>query len=432
MIKLNNLKNALTNKWEILIAIWLLIISLTIVYSYFLSWNENTRDVKRYTDILKINDNLKIYYTKNKTYPLSDESVSITASWEIITYQWFAWTKVFSDLWISEIKDPLLNKNYKYLNNYTYATDEKKQKYQLMWFYESDKNTKYQPNTVRKAFNYWDKVWIAIENKSERPIQETKLWVDVLNTLEAYTIYMDDETKYIWDKTNLNKLLNYTHFVKTLDTQAMSCLEIKNGWWNETWFYYIKPFNKLAWKTERKAITAYCDMDSNWGWWTRIYYKIWKNMCLNWSINYELDTIKNIFTKDFAVSDNLKSLNSEWSWLINNVNFENKNFDYEKIKNIINCKAPNWEKWTSDYIWWFVNIQWKLSTMWKWKDMFYWCNTKKTLWDDTVLRIWWFVNEKWAVHKWEFIHWTCNDYTEKDNSITSKWDWDNTRVIWVR
>jgi len=57
------------------------------LYAYFLSANENSRDAKRYIDLVRINDELKIYYSKNKTYPLGDDSVSITANEQILTYQ---------------------------------------------------------------------------------------------------------------------------------------------------------------------------------------------------------------------------------------------------------------------------------------------------------------------------------------------------------
>lgn len=35
-------------------------------------------------------------------------------------------------------------------------------------------------------------------------------------------------------------------------------------------------------------------------------------------------------------------------------------------------------------------------------------------------------------HTGEFISASCNDYSDVDHSITSRWDWDNTRVLWVR
>lgn len=432
MEKWNFFKKLVSKKGEIFVTLWIAVIAIIILYSFFLSSNETSRDAVRYTDLLKINDELKLYYSKNNTYPLPEKSVNITASWYILTYQWYAWEETFKNLWINSIKDPKTNKNFKYLDYYTYSTNEKKQKFQLMAFYEFEKNGRYSPLKKRIPFNYWDKVWIAIENKTERPIQETEMWVDVMNTLDSYSIYIDNKNVLIWDKLKLWRLSNVTPFVKTLKSQAQSCLDIKNAWWNETWFYYINPFLQSSWDIQKEAIIAYCDMESDWGWWTRIYYKDKKNVCYNWSITYDEKTLKSLFTKDFAVSDTLKSLKSEWSWIIKDINFKNWNFDFRKMTNVANCKAPNWNSWSNDYTWWFLNIQWKLSTLWTWNEMFYWCHTKKAVWNDTILRIWWFINESWAKHEWEFIHWNCNDYNEKDHSITSRWDWDNTRVIWVR
>gem|GEM_PF-5307956 len=34
-----------------------------------------------------MNDDLKLFYTKNNTYPLPEDTVNITASGEILTYQ---------------------------------------------------------------------------------------------------------------------------------------------------------------------------------------------------------------------------------------------------------------------------------------------------------------------------------------------------------
>ncbi len=61
------MKHFLLKKWEIIITIWIVIIAVVILYSYFSSSNKNTNDVMRYTDLLKINDELKIFYSKNNT-----------------------------------------------------------------------------------------------------------------------------------------------------------------------------------------------------------------------------------------------------------------------------------------------------------------------------------------------------------------------------
>jgi hypothetical protein len=50
--------------------------------------------------------------------------------------------------------------------------------------------------------------------------------------------------------------------------------------------------------------------------------------------------IQKIFTKDFAVSDNIKTLNTQKSWILENVNFLNTEFSMQKITNLANCKTP--------------------------------------------------------------------------------------------
>jgi len=67
MLKIEKMKHFLLKKWEIIITIWIVIIAVVILYSYFSSSNKNTNDVMRYTDLLKINDELKIFYSKNNT-----------------------------------------------------------------------------------------------------------------------------------------------------------------------------------------------------------------------------------------------------------------------------------------------------------------------------------------------------------------------------
>lgn len=430
--KIKEIKNLVLTKWakfkkaEIIIATWFALISLVILYSYFLSWNENTRDAKRYVDLLKIKDELKIYYSKNKTYPLPDDAVSITASGNILTYQWNAWEKVFEALWIETINDPKKSKLFNYLNYYTYATDEKKQSFQLMAFYESNNDEKYKPISDRIPFNLWDKVGIAIENNSSRPIQETKLWVDVLTTLDSYSIYNDNENILTWDKLNLKIFVS-----KLPISTATSCLEIKSAWWNENGFYYINPMaNDSLNSNNSKSLKVYCDMESDWGWWTRIYYKKWKNTCFNDENIYSKAIIEKIFKNDFAVSDKTDSLKSEWSWILKNIEFTDTLYDSQKLSNVANCKTPAWTPWDLSYEWGYVSLKWTLSTLGSWQKMFSWCDFYKSVWEEhVVFNIWW-MNQYWMT--WEFIHTLCNNYSGKDNSITSRWDWDNTRVIWVR
>lgn len=423
------LKYFLQRRGDIFVVMWVVSIAGIIMYSYLLSWDKNSRDTLRYANLLQINDDLRLFYAKNNTYPLPEDAVSITASGEILTYQWYFWEKNFQDMAISAIKDPLGDRLFKFLNYYTYTTDEAKQRFQLMAFYESDEKVTYNPIAKRYPYLYGQDVWIAIDQKSGRPIQETKLWVDVLHTLEPYAIYMNNKNVLLGDKLTLKNYLANTEF-----SQAKSCLEIKQAGWTTNGYYYINPLTGSAYNKFSKTIKVYCDLESDGGGWTRLYYKDGKETCFNDNNIYNSVLLQKLFTKDFAVSDNLETLQSEWSWVLKNVDFLYANFNFSKMANVTNCKTPTGTDWDMEYgniesnnSNTILHISWKLSSLWTWDNMFYGCNEYKNIGDVLRFSIWWFDK-----HTWWFIHGNCNNYSEKDNSITSRWDWDNTRVIWVR
>lgn len=408
--------------WVFLL-IW--IIAAFIAYSSFTTGDKNSRDATRLAHLLTISDELKIYYSKNNNYPLPEGNVTITSSWEILTYQWYFWKTIFDMLKISEITDPIHDKNYKYLNYYTYAINEKKQNFQLMGFMEKPDQITYNPLESRIPFNYWEKLWIAIEQKTSRPIQETKLWIDILKTTDLYKIYLDDKSIISWDNTKLKVLLS-----QTSQSKSFSCKEIKESGLGENGYYYINPLIWTSYEQFSKTVKVYCDMESDWGWWTRLYYKNGKETCFNDGVIYNSFMLQKLFTKDFAVSDNLETLKSEWSWILKDVDFKYKEFDFWKMTNVANCKAPSWDKWSYTYDKWYVWLMWTLQTMWTWKTMFYGCDYIKSIWDKNVLfNIWWM--DKYNM-TWEFIHSLCSNYSDKNNSITSRWGDNNMRVIWVR
>ncbi|MDD2870869.1 MAG: fibrinogen-like YCDxxxxGGGW domain-containing protein [Candidatus Gracilibacteria bacterium] len=425
MNKFNNFKNFITGRGEIVITTGVVVISLVILYSYFLSSNETSRDAIRYTNLLKINDDLKLYYSKNNTYPLPDDSVNITASGEILTYQGNAGEDVFKSLGTELIKDPKSYKLFNYLNYFTYATDEKKQKFQLMTFYEGDPENKYEPTTNRKPINYGDKIGIAIENNTSRPIQETKLGLDILNTLDSYSIYLDEKNILVGDKLNLKQLISNTE-----KSQAVSCLEIKNSGLNISGNYFINPLLESDLKIPKKPLKVYCDMESDGGGWTRLYFKKGKETCFNDDNFYNPFIIEKVITKDFAISDNIETLKSEGSWILKDIDLKNEGYNTRKMANIANCKTPMGTKWSNEYDGGYVSIRGTLSTMGTWTKMFSGCEFYKNVGEKLV--VFNIGGMKDYNMTGEFIHTLCNNYSEKDNSITSKWDWDNTRVIWVR
>lgn len=424
------LKNFIQKRGEIFIVVWVLFMVGMVVYTYFLSENKNSRDAQRYVDLLKINDELKVYYSKNNTYPLPEDAVSITASGEILTYQWYFWEKNFEEMSIKAIQDPLWDKFFRYLNYYTYVTDEKKQKFQLMAWYENDESLYYIPTSKRFPYFYGESIGVAIENKTGRPIQETKLGVDVVNTFDAYSIFIDNKSVLVWDRLRLKNYLANTSM-----SQAKSCLEIKQSGWNKNGYYYINPLFDTAYARFGTAMKVYCDMENDgWGW-TRLYYKDGKETCFNDDNNYNSFMIEKLLTQDFAVSDSLETLQSEGSWILKNIDFTHKDYSLTKMTNVANCKTPIWTNWDLDYGNQFdfynregvIEIKGELSTLWDWETMFYGCKQYINVGSKSIFRVWGFDK-----HTWWFIHGNCNDYITENNSITSRWNWENTRAIWVR
>jgi hypothetical protein len=50
--------------------------------------------------------------------------------------------------------------------------------------------------------------------------------------------------------------------------------------------------------------------------------------------------IERLFTKDFAVSDNIETLKSKGSWILKDVDFENPDYSSQKMASLANCKTP--------------------------------------------------------------------------------------------
>ncbi|MBW7954897.1 hypothetical protein H3C61_03730 [Candidatus Gracilibacteria bacterium] len=435
--------NFFSKKGEFLIVLGLIIVLLIIGYSYFSFGTKNSRDTLRYANLLSIGDNLNLFLASNNTLPLPQNPVSLISSGKILTYQGYFGETLSNNLIKKVIKDPLDSKYFDYLNYYTYTTSEDKQNFQLMAFYENNTSKTYIPNIDRLPFLYGNEVGIAFDSLSKRPIQETKINVDISKTLNSYNIYINNNSIISGDNLELKKFL-----VKGDESIAKSCLNIKEIGFNKSGYYYINPLLNTAFSKFTKLLKVFCDLENDGGGWTRLYYKTKSNSCENDNNYYFEKIISKVFTKDFAVSDNLESLKSEGSWILKNIDLKNKDFSLSKLTNVANCKTPNGEKWSSDYGKDFkffhkdifgntitklednsgiLRFNGTLSTLGKWDKMYYGCDYYKNIGDNTTFEIGGFEG-----HEQRFIYGACSNFSLKDNSISSKWDTNNTRVFWVR
>lgn len=425
MTETTNIKTFIQKRGELFIVLWILILSWVIVYSYFLSWDRVSRDAQRYANLLEISDQLKIFYQQQKKYPDPESSVNLMTNLQVLTFQWYLGAVVSKELWWDFLQDPLWSSTFRYLSEYTYAIDEKKQSFALMAFYENTDTSSYTPTSQRSPYVYGASVGIALEDQSQRPIQETKRSVDISNTSENYSIYMDNENILSWDKNILKYMLSPSSL-----SPAVSCADIQKAWWNKNGEYYINPLNGTAYKKFSDVMKVYCDLSTDGGWWTRLYYKDGKETCFNEKHIYNSTMIQKLFTKDFAVSDNLLQVQSEGSWILKNVDFTYKDFSFPTMANVANCKTPTAQAWSSSYTGWYLGVMGTLDTAWNWTEMFYGCDYVKKVWEPYVIfNIWWIEEYNMT---WDFIHSLCSNYSQENHSITSRWSWDNTRVIWVR
>jgi prepilin-type N-terminal cleavage/methylation domain-containing protein len=118
---------------ELIVVITILAILWTIAFLSFQWYNRSARDSVRTSDIKNIEKWLWVMIVKSWIIPTPDDNkISITSSWVLIWYQWYAWKQVQNAIWMSTNwwKDPI-DWNY-----YTYSTNANKTKYQLLWLLE--------------------------------------------------------------------------------------------------------------------------------------------------------------------------------------------------------------------------------------------------------------------------------------------------------
>ena len=104
----------------------------------------------------------------------------------------------------------------------------------------------------------------------------------------------------------------------------------------------------------------------------------------------------------------------------------NKN---QVLANVFNGKTPTGTEWSQGYNQGYLFFSGVIYTYGNW-DKFWmgWTNAPYVnIGSQTSLRV-----GGSNHHTGEFIHSSCNGYKDIDHSITSRWDWKNKRVFWVR
>lgn len=309
----------------------------------FQNYTSQTRDTNRLASIKTIEKWLQLTFTTTSTYPIPDTKVDILASWSIIWYQGYVWDNVLNIIKSSKTLDPLDSKYY------TYSTNKKLTKYQLMTLAETQNVITYLPQTyalTRYVKIFWDKIWI-ITDTNNTPIQETWTWVDVNTTTWTYKAYISNGTTEVtWTWNSLN-VLNISMWA----LQPKSCLEILNSKQATTdWVYDINP-------TWTWSFKVYCDMTTDSGGWTMVRW-LYKQS-FPWNDDLAWTEILWINPLWFSFS---------WSWSIkfNNINFTQYNFMWRDKRAWVKYNKSDL---TSGWVWkiWCSESTYRENSYWeKW------------------------------------------------------------------
>ncbi len=203
---------------ELIVVITILAILWTIAFISFQWYTQDARDGVRISDMNNINKWLALSQLKSWIYPKPDNSVTISASWTIIWYEWTVWENVSRIINTNKIiTDPLDDTPYIYYTNATNTT------YQLLWYLEWNSltlnnliNTTYAATDYTKRYPkvLWNNLWILLDT-SNNPITTD---IDLFGTQSwtLYKSYISNETiktlswvELWWPLITLSKSLNF-------------------------------------------------------------------------------------------------------------------------------------------------------------------------------------------------------------------------------
>ena len=219
---------------ELIVVITILAILWAISFISMDWYFAGARDSVRLTDLNNIYWQLNLIKWTEWELPLPDNYITIQASWTTIWYQWYAWASVLStiklDKWWKDPKDETY---------YTYTTNYKQNKAQLMAYFEEYDTTKLSYNShshnfpsysynsplhswrgvggevwwglvsevyassltdysKRLVWTMWKKLWILLNSWTLTPIQDTlsTTWtLDIITTTWSYTAYFTSTDK---------------------------------------------------------------------------------------------------------------------------------------------------------------------------------------------------------------------------------------------
>lgn len=183
-------KNAFTLV-ELIVVVTIIAILGTVGFISYSNYLTTARDSNRISQLTRIADALQVYTTRN-SLPLPDNSVTITASWTTIAYQWDLGEAVLQTIdYSTTARDPKDN------TPFTYFLSADRLNFQLLAFMEDSKSlqannlgiTQTYANIYQNRFpkTYGRRLWVLTDAENT-PIQELSLPWNTLNVLNVGTL----------------------------------------------------------------------------------------------------------------------------------------------------------------------------------------------------------------------------------------------------
>lgn len=187
---------------ELIVVITVLAVLATVAFISFQGYSQNSRDVKRTTDIKTIEKWLSLYFTNNNQYPAASSWAQVTFSGTLTSIQSRADSSVLWALRVSlDAKDPVTNQRYFYatnanLTNYTLAAELEN----TIWFF----NNAYSQNEI--FYTRWWNVWIILDNQWE--IISNNLEINSVSSSDYTIVYTQGTLENVWRQKLWNNAVN--------------------------------------------------------------------------------------------------------------------------------------------------------------------------------------------------------------------------------
>ncbi len=258
-------------------------------YSNYLTW---ARDSNRYSQLTKLSDSLQVYAT-NKSLPLPDDYIEITASWasNVIAYQWYVWSDVLETIdYTNGGRDP---KDDSY---YTYYLTKDRKSLQLMALMEEAGSVAGIPNLqMNKTFAvdysdrfpkvYGRKLWVLTEADTNTPVQEVNSilsgsgYLDIVNTNDNFAVIYDNNITISWTGSTLIKLLsNIENSLYLYDKSLEAAYDMET--FTSTWGLLDLSWNWNTWVCSTNLAISYNCKSRN-----ELTFEDW-NAIFSWSWYY--------------------------------------------------------------------------------------------------------------------------------------------------